>query len=275
MQHRTLILGKVLRLALLLVFAIACHVEAADKPQAILLTKDTLTSPKHSAVIEARLSMAVPRTGVSLAGEPLELLQGSTVVASAVTEEGGRALFHFAHKLRGNVTLTVRTADRSSVSSRNTVTMASWEPRTPILMVEMTSLFDDPAAMQPLPDAADELAKLTQFYYHAIYVVTEESGKGDAFQAADRARRWLSSHKFPLGYVLVVPPSGDAFGKKLDELRDAGWTTIKIGVGRSKSFAEAFVQRRPEAVTVPEPSKSEKARKAKIAKEWKDVRKHF
>lgn len=266
---------RVLRLALLLVFGMVCLAKAADKPQAIILTKDGLTAPKQSATIEARLSMAAPRVGTALAGEPLELLQGSNLLASAVTGEDGRASFHFSHKLRGNATLTVRTADKSSFAARDTVTLASWEPRTPILMVEMTSLFDDPVAMQPMPDAADELAKLTQFYYHAIYVVTEESGKGDGFQAADRARQWLLSHKFPLGYVLVVSPSSDAFGTKLDELRDAGWTTIKTGIGRNKSFAEAFVQRRLEAVTVPEPPKSEKARKAKIAKEWKDVRKHF
>jgi len=276
MQRRThKLLYNGMRLAFLLVLAAVCSVEAAGKPSAALFLKDSLTAPKQSATIEARLSMVAPRAGVALSGEPLELLQGSNVVATAVTGEDGRAVFHFAHKVRGNATLTVRTADNSSVSSRNTVTMASWERRTPILMVEMTSLFGDLSAMQPMPDAADELGKLTQFYYRVIYVVTEDSGAGDAFQAADRARHWLSSHKFPLGYVLVVPSSGDAFGKKLDELRDAGWTTIRIGVGRSKQFAEAFVQRRLEAVTVPEPPKSEKARKAKIANEWKDVRKYF
>jgi hypothetical protein len=44
-------------------------------------------------------------------------------------------------------------------------------------------------------------------------------------------------------------------------------------VGRTKAFAEAFLQRRLDAVMVPEPAKGEVPRKAKVAKEWKDVRK--
>jgi hypothetical protein len=62
-------------------------------------------------------------------------------------------------------------------------------------------------------------------------------------------------------------------GDKLDELHAAGWKTLKTGIGRSKAFAEAFLQRRLEAVIVPEPAKGEVPRKAKVAKEWKEVRK--
>ena len=84
---------------------------------------------------------------------------------------------------------------------------------------------------------------------------------------------WLKQHKFPPGYVLVLPDSEQAFGAKLDELHAAGWKTIKTGIGRTKAFAEAFLQRRLDAVMVPEPAKADTPRKAKVAKEWKDIRK--
>ena len=62
---------------------------------------------------------------------------------------------------------------------------------------------------------------------------------------------------------------------KLDELHGGGWKMLKIGVGRTKAFAEAFLKRRLDAVMVPEPAKGEAPRKAKVAKAWKDVRKHL
>jgi hypothetical protein len=44
-------------------------------------------------------------------------------------------------------------------------------------------------------------------------------------------------------------------------------------VGRTKVFADAFLQRRLDAVMVPEPAKGKAPRKAKVTKEWKEVRK--
>ena len=123
-----------------------------------------------------------------------------------------------------------------------------------------------------MPDAVEELGKLTQFYYRVVYVVTS-SARTDSFQASVAARDWLKAQKFPLGYVLVLPPGEQALGEKIDALHAAGRTTIKTGIGRSKAFAEAFLQRRLEAVMVPEPAKGEAPRKAKVAKVWKEIRK--
>jgi len=259
----------------LLAAATLCLAAAGDNSSATILALDSLTSFRESATIEARLTMAAPQVSLGLAGESLELLYGGKVVATAVTGRDGRATFHYAHKARGNTPLIVKTAEGSSVSVSGNLTMAAWERRSPILMVEMSALTGAPDGKEPLADAADELGKLTQFYYRVIYVVQGEWGMRDAFQASTEVREWLYAHEFPVGYVLVLPESDGALGSKIDELRDAGWTTIKTGIGRTKSFAEAFVQRRLEAVMVPEPSKTEKARKAKVAKVWKDVRKHF
>jgi hypothetical protein len=155
------------------------------------------------------------------------------------------------------------------------------------MAVEMAALMEDTAGegptiavpgnevegRRPMPDAADELGKLTQFYYNVLYVVTQDKAKGTTDQVNAQARQWLKDHRFPVGYILVLPSGPEAFGAKLDEMHAAGWNTLKIGVGRTKAFAEVFVQRRLEAVMVPEPAKGEAPRKAKVAKGWKEVRK--
>jgi hypothetical protein len=77
----------------------------------------------------------------------------------------------------------------------------------------------------------------------------------------------------PLKPAMSIALPGMAMGTKIDELHAAGWRTVKVGVGRSKAFAEAFLQRRLEAIMVLEPSRGEVPRKAKVAKDWKEVRK--
>jgi hypothetical protein len=152
-------------------------------------------------------------------------------------------------------------------------------------MVEMASLIEEPVLRRVPPvgitleserkamsEASDELGKLTQFYYRVIYVVTV-TGRGDGAQVSSEVRDWLKTHKFPQGYVLTISPDAKALGEKIDELHAAGWKTIKIGIGRSTAFAEAFLQRRLEAVIVPEPPKGVIPRKAKVAKDWKEIRK--
>ncbi|MBH0194474.1 MAG: redoxin domain-containing protein [Nitrospira sp.] len=124
---------------------------------------------------------------------------------------------------------------------------------------------------KPMPDAAVEIGRLTQFYYKIVYVVP--SAGSDEFQASTQVRAWVKANQFPSGYILVLPPGNDALGIKIDELRTLGWNAIKVGIGRTKVFAEAFLQRRLDAVIVPEPPKSEIPRKAKTAKEWKEIRK--
>jgi hypothetical protein len=124
-----------------------------------------------------------------------------------------------------------------------------------------------------MPDAVDELNKLTRFYYNVIYVVPTEDDRSGGFSANEQIRAWLRAHKFPPGHILVLSGGPDALGTQLDELHTAGWKTLKVGIGRSSAFAEAFLQRRLEAVIVPEPTKGEVPRKAKVAKDWKEVRK--
>jgi len=261
---------------------------AAEKIPGILTVHDSLTSPNQPATIEATLIGKGLLMETSLGGEPIELLVAGNVVATAMTGGDGRAFLSYTPKAKGSVPFTVRvgTTPRVAVAEAD-ANLAVWERRNPIMAVEMAALMEDPAGQgltviwpgkeaegrRPMPDAANELGKLTQFYYNVLYVVTQAKAVGPNDQVNAQARQWLKDQKFPVGHILVVPSDPEALGAKLDEMHAAGWKTLKIGVGRTKTFAEAFLQRRLDAVMVPEPAKGDAPRKAKVAKEWKDVRK--
>ena len=261
---------------------------AAEKIPGILTVHDSLTAPNQPATIESTLTGKSLLTETGLGGEPIELLVAGKVVATAMTGGDGRAFLSYTPKAKGAVPFTVRvgTTPRVAVAEAG-ANLAVWERRSPIMAVEMASLMEDAAGQgptvtwpgkeaegrRPMADAANELGKLTQFYYNVLYVVTQDKAGGTNDQVNAQARQWLKDQKFPVGHILVLPSDPEAFGAKLDDMHAAGWKTLKIGVGRTKAFAEAFLQRRLDVVMVPEPAKGDAPRKAKVAKEWKDVRK--
>ncbi len=272
----------------LLFWAAPAILSAAEKIPGTLTVHDSLTAPNQPATIEAMLTGKSLRTEIPLGGEPIELLIAGNVVATAMTSSDGRAFLSYTPKAKGSLPFTVRVGTASRVALVEAgANLAVWERRTPIIAVEMASLMEaltaqgptvilpgkDAEGRQPMPDAANELGKLTQFYYNVLYVVMEDKAVGTNDLVNAQARQWLKDQKFPVGHILVLPSDPAAFGAKLDELHAAGWKTLKIGVGRTKAFAEAFLQRRLDAVMVPEPAKGEAPRKAKVAKEWKEVRK--
>ena len=247
---------------------------AAEKTSVFLAVHDSLTAPNQPATIEAMLTGKSPLTETGLAGEPIELLIAGTVVATAMTGGDGRAFLSYTPKAKGAVPFTVRVGTISKIAVTEAgANLAVWERRNPMMAVEMAALMEDAVGKHPMPDAANELGKLTQFYYNVIYVVMQDKAAGTNDQVSAQARQWLKDQNFPVGHIIVLPSGPETFGAKLDELHAAGWTTLKIGVGRTKAFAEAFLQRRLDAVMVPEPAKGEAPRKAKVAKEWKEVRK--
>jgi len=256
---------------------------AAEKSSATILVKDTLTTPGQPASIEAKLISRRLMLIAELGGEPLELMAEGKVVATSLTGGDGRAFFTYTPKEKGLAPVHVRVGKSPRVDqAEGQANLVTWEKRQPILVIELAALMEEPAPSRvpsigvtpeserkPMVEAVDELGKLTQFYYRVIYVVAGRDG----FQSSADARDWLKKHKFPTGYVLALPAETNALGTKIDELHAAGWRTVKVGIGRSKAFAEAFLQRRLDAVIVPEPSKGEVPRKAKVAKDWKEVRK--
>ena len=252
----------------------ATNLSAAEKTSVILTVHDSLTAPNQPATIEATLTGKSLLTETGLRGEPVELLIGGNIVATAMTGGEGRAILSYTSKAKGVMPFSVRVGTTSSmVGVEAGANLIVWERRSPMMAVEMAALMEDAKGRRPMPDAAAELGKLTQFYYNVLYVLTHDKAASTNDQVNAQARQWLKEQKFPVGHIVVLPSSPEAFGAKLDELHAAGWTTLKIGVGRTKVFAEAFLQRRLDAVMVPEPAKGEAPRKAKVAKEWKDVRK--
>lgn len=268
----------------LLILASPSLLFAAEKSSATILVKDALTAPGQPATIEAKLISKHLMLIAALGGEPLELVVDGAVAASAMTGGDGRAFLTYTPKTKGLASVQVRLGKSPRVDqAESQANLVAWEKRQPILVIELSSLLEQPAPsrvppvgvtreseLKPLADAVEELGKLTQFYYQVIYVVEGRDG----FQRSAEVREWLKNYKFPTGYLLTLPViDTNTMGTKIDELHAAGWRTVKVGVGRSKAFAEAFVQRRLEAIMVPEPSKGEVPRKAKVAKDWKEIRK--
>lgn len=261
---------------------------AAEKVPGTLTVLDSLTAPNQPATIIATVTKTGPLAQAGSGGEPLELFIAGNVVATAMTGTDGRASLPYTPKAKGAVPFTVRAGTTSGVALAEAGgNLAVWERRSPIVAVEIAALMEsavgegtavikpgnESEVRRPMPDAAEELSKLTQFYYNVLYVVTMEKGATSRDQANAHARQWLTDQKFPIGHILVLPSEPGALGAKLDEMHLAGWKQLKTGIGRTKVFAEAFLQRRLEAVMVPEPAKGEAPRKAKVAKEWKEVRK--
>ncbi|MDZ4734125.1 MAG: hypothetical protein SGJ16_11135 [Nitrospirota bacterium] len=261
-------------LTLLFFWTVPTILAAAEKISVTLTVRDSLTSPNQPATIEATLTETGLLTKTGLGGQPIELLIAGKVVATATTDGDGRAVLSYLPKAQGAIPLTVRLGATSRVAETEAnANLAVWERRGPMMAVEIAALMEDAESRHPMTDAAEELGKLTQFYYNVLYVVTQDLTVGAYDQVNEQARQWLKDHTFPVGHILVLPSGPEALGTKLDEMHAAGWTTLKIGVGRTKAFAEAFLQRRLDAVMVPEPAQGEAPRKAKVAKEWKDVRK--
>ena len=275
-------------LTLLFLWTVPAILSAAEKTSVILTVHDSLTSPNQPATIQATLTRKGSRAETGIGGEPIELLVAGQVAATAMTAGDGRALLSYTPKAKGVIPFTVRIGTTSSMARVEAgANLIVWERRSPMMAVEMASLMEDAAGQgptialsgkdaegrRPMPDAAVELGRLTQFYYNVLYVMTENKARGTNDQVNAQARQWLKEQSFPVGHIIVLPSNPETFGAKLDELHAAGWTTLKIGVGRTKAFAEAFLQRRLDAVMVPEPAKGEAPRKAKVAKEWKEVRK--
>lgn len=273
---------------LLLILITPSILYAGDKIAGTLTVHDSLTAPNQPVTIIATVTTTSPMAQAGSGGEPLELVIAGNVVATAMTGTDGRASLPYIPKAKGAVLFTVRAGSTSGIALNEAHgSLAVWERRSPIVAVEMAALMesavgegstvikpgDESEVRHPMPDAAEELSKLTQFYYNVLYVVTMEKGITNGDQANAQARQWLKEQKFPSGHILVLPSDPQALGAKLDEMHLAGWKQLKTGIGRTKVFAESFLQRRLEAVMVPEPAKGEAPRKAKVAKEWKEVRK--
>lgn len=264
---------------------------AAEKIDGQLSVRDVLVLPGQPARIEAVLTRSGLAGKQGLGGEQIELVIEGKSVGKAMTGGDGRAFLNYTPKVRGNHEIVAKLAPNPRVASPDAKAMlGTWERRRPILLVEVAALMqpektsplpvpsmpiplgqrEDPA---PAPDAADELKRLTQFFYNVIYVSWSSKEAAGPFSDNTDARVWLAQHKFPSGLSMTVSPGEQALAAKIDQLRADGWSNVKAGIGKSRTFAEVLVTHRMEVVLVPEPDKGEVPKKAKAVKEWKDIRK--
>ena len=182
-------------------------ISAAEKVTAKVSVPDALTLPDRPVKLEARLTQQGLLARAGLGGEQVEYVVGGKKVGTAMTGGDGRAFFEYTPRMRGNLSMTVRVVESPRVASaEGTGTLFSWERRRPILLVEVTSLIEEPRTpivplipLPPLPggktppisptpatDAAEELKRLTDFYFNVIYV-THHSETGES----DDMRQWL------------------------------------------------------------------------------------
>ena len=248
--------------------------------------------PGQPARIEAVLSRSgLLGTQQGLGGEQLELVVEGKSVAKAMTGGDGRAFLDYTPKVRGNHDVTVKLAANPRVTSPDArAVLGAWERRRPILLVQVAALMqlEKPSPLPvpsmplslgqrelpvPAPDSADELKRLTQFFYNVIYLSWSPKEAASPLGDTTDVREWLAQHKFPSGLSMTVNPGEQALGAKIDQLRADGWTNVKAGIGKSRAFADVLVAHRVDVVIVPEPDKGELPKKAKAVKEWKDIRK--
>ena len=232
----------------------------------------------------ARLVQKGMLTEIGLGGESLQLEIAGKVVGTAMTGGDGRAYFEYNAKMRGNFPFTITLSPSPRVeASKGSGLLGVWEHRRPILFIEALALMEAgsdasglslPIGKKPLsewkpqPDAAEELSRLAQFYYNVVYLLDDRAENAEF-------RTWLNEHTFPVGVIIQTNKGTDGLGTLLDDMKKDGWTATKNGIGRSRVFAETLLERRMEVVIVPEPSKGDTPRKAKTAKNWKEVRKQL
>ena len=277
---------RVCGLALFAAVAMATSGGAAGKVPGALIVRDALTLPNHAVRIEAQV--AAKAAGPPLSGVVLHLQIDGKEVATGKTNEAGQVSFDYLAKMRGTNVISVSVdPDAPIAAEKANATLCVWELRRPIVVVELDALVQPALASGtsatasvagatndtvpvPVPEAAEELSRLTQYYYNVVYVSTNEPGPmGNA--SSGQVRRWLEVHQFPTGFVAARKPGG--LTETLDALKHDGWTTMKSGIGRTRAFADVLLQHRMEVVVVPELPKGELPRKAKGAKDWKEVRK--
>lgn len=265
-------------------------ISAVETVTANVSVLDALTRPDRPVKLEARLIRQGFLARAGLGGEQLEYIVGGKKVGTAMTGGDGRAFFEYTPRMRGNLSMTVRVVESPRVASAEGIgTLFSWERRRPILLVEVASLREEPKtpivpliplpplpggktappiSPTPAPAAAEELKRLTDFYFNVIYV-TSHFGTGESGDM----REWLHAHGFPPGPIETVRNGEGALTTMIERLRADGWDNVKAGIGRTRDFADSLVAQRLDVVIVPGREREPLPKKAQVANGWKDVRK--
>jgi hypothetical protein len=262
------------------------NASGAEKIAAKLSVADAVTTPGRLVKLEARLvrSGILGETGIG--GERLEFLVGEKVIGTSMTGGDGRAYLEYTPRMRGNQPLTVRLVPNKRVEAPEaSATVATWEKRRPVLLVERSAVLEERARDSPVPDlgigllrqpdpkpaagAAEELKRLSEFFFNIIYVERE----GDKTPERFELREWLHQNGFPFGLRVKVKEGSAPLAEKIQELRKDGWENLKAGIGRTREFAEVLLEHRLRVILIPGARDQDVPRKVQVAKDWKEARK--
>jgi hypothetical protein len=261
---------------------------AADTIAGRLIVRDALTTPGRPVMIEAQLIRSGFLGQGGVGGEQLDFWVGEKKAGTAMTGGDGRAFFEYISRMRGTQVITVKLANSRRVESPEaTATLACWERRRPILLVDLAALTEEPPSSllplpslplpigredqpAPIPDAADELKRLTAYYFNVIYLA--RSGPADLGGRGD-PRAWLRANRFPVGLLMTVTQGRAALSETIETMEAQGWDNLKAGIGRTREFAEILVDHRMEVVIIPHAERDDNLpKKAIVAKDWKEIR---
>lgn len=224
---------------------------------------------------------------IGVGGETITFEVSGRSIGQTLTGGDGWAYLEYSHPMRGNHTIVAKVEPSPRVSRvEATGVLALWERRRPILLIDVNTLFmlDEELKTRlpglpsleifsvlpaPAADASSELQKLGKFYYNLVYLA-----RGDA-RDVDSIRRWLTKYEFPVGLTKTLESAPGALESLILELKEGGWENIEAGIGLDKEFAEVLVQQRIRAVILDRDSDETFPRRAKMFKQWKDVRKHL
>lgn len=277
-------------MALVLAAVAVPAVPASDKVAGVLSVRDALTSPGRPVTLEARLVRAgMLGQGQGLGGEQIEFSVAGRSVGTGMTGGDGRVLLEYTPRMRGNQEITARLLPNKRVESEPAGgTLFSWERRRPILLVEVAVLLQAPKSSPPalpglplelgttsaptaVPEAAEELKRLSDYFYNVIYLSWSET---PGLTGEDELRAWLRQSRFPPGPAVRLTGGPPALHRRLDALRDEGWDNLKAGIGRTRPFAEVLAERRLPVIVIPQSEREQEKlpRKTAVVKDWKEVR---
>ena len=259
---------------------------AQDKVKGHLIVEDVLARPGTAVMLKAALIEKGLLGDKGLGGETITFAVQGQHAGSALTGGDGRAFLEFKTHMRGNHKIVASVGSSPRVESvEGKGNLASWERRRPILLVDVATLVqgDNSTLLPALPvvgrlgapgkpqeHAAQELSKLTEFYYNVIYVHERQGA------ALHETRAWLRQHEFPVGITRTVPQDSKALLAFMNELKEGGWDNLEAAIGRTWEFAHTLVKNRIKTVIFPDPGEKKKyPRRAKIVKSWKEVRKQL
>lgn len=294
-----------LSLALGLVVLVTPGTTAAqEKVTGHLIVEDVMARPGTPVTLKAALLEQGLLGRKGLGGETLTFTVQGQRAGTALTGGDGRAFLEFKTHMRGNHTIVAAVESSRRVASvEGTGNLASWERRRPILLVDVSTLFQHDTSRagelprlpmlehlenlgkavgetlaeslgetlgKPREHASHALSKLAEFYYNVIYLQTR--------QGADlhETRDWLRQHEFPTGITKQVSLDAKALSALMEQLREGGWDNLEAGIGHTWEFAHTLVKQRIKTVIFPDPNeKKTYPRRTKIVHSWNEVRKQL